>query len=260
MMKTNQQQSRSEQVVYGVRAVEEALASGVEVEKVLLQRNVHGVWVSAMRRILHERNIPMQHLPGEAMNRIGKGNHQGVIAYLSPIQYQNIESIIPLVFEAGKVPLVLVLDRITDVRNFGAIARTAECCGVNALVIPGRGSAQINADAIKTSSGALLNIPVARSLNLKQTLLYLKNSGIKLIATSEKATHPIWTVNLTDPVALLLGSEADGISAEYLKLCDQEAGIPLAGQVASVNVSVAAGMLLYETIRQRASLQSNRHK
>lgn len=258
MKKNPPVQRATEQMAYGVRAVEEALFSGLEIDKVMLQRNIHGMWVPAMLKLLHDRNIPVQYLPAEAMNRIGKGNHQGVVVYLSAIQYQNIESIIPAVYEAGQLPLLLVLDRITDVRNFGAIARTAEGCGVNALVIPARGSAQINADAIKTSSGALLNIAVSRSLILKNTLFYLKNSGIKIIAASENASQPLWDINLTGPVAILMGSEEDGISDEYLKLCDHKAEIPLSGKVASLNVSVAAGIFLYEAVRQRSLNQSNR--
>jgi 23S rRNA (guanosine2251-2'-O)-methyltransferase len=252
MMKKNYpKRSRPEQIVFGVHAVMEALQAGKEVEKVILQKSVHGVWVPQIRKILDEREIPLQFLPVEAMNRLVTGNHQGVAAFLSPIQYQAIEAIIPMLYEEGKVPLILVLDRITDVRNLGAIARTAECCGVHALVVPARGSAQINADAIKTSSGALHNIPVVRSMNLKQTLNYLKESGLKLIAASEKYEKPLWEMGFVEPLALVLGSEETGVSPEYLKICDEAAMIPMQGQLASLNVSVAAGMFLYEVLKQR---------
>jgi 23S rRNA (guanosine2251-2'-O)-methyltransferase len=252
MMKKNfPRRSRTEQIVYGVHSVTEALNSGKDIEKVIIQNSLQGEWIPGLRKALNERDIPMQFLPAEAMNRIVQGNHQGIAAFLSPIQYQDIESIIPWVYEAGSVPLILILDRITDVRNMGAIARTAECCGVDALVLPARGSAQINADAIKTSSGALLNIPVVRSMNLKTTISYLKQSGLKIIAATEKSDTPLWEFDFTEPVALILGAEDTGVSPEYLKLCDNVGMIPMQGQLASLNVSVAAGMFLYEVTRQR---------
>lgn len=250
-MKNYPKRPRTEQIVYGVHSVSEAIGAGKDIEKVILQSKVHGEWVPRLRKTLGEMGVPMQVLPAEAMNRIVKGNHQGIAAFLSPIQYQAIESIIPGIYEAGEAPLILVLDRITDVRNMGAIARTAECCGVHALVIPARGSAQINADAIKTSSGALMNLPVVRSMNLKHTLSFLKDSGLKLIAASGQSSSPLWDFSFSEPIALILGSEESGISPEYLKLCDAQAMIPMQGQVASLNVSVAAGMFLYEIIRQR---------
>jgi 23S rRNA (guanosine2251-2'-O)-methyltransferase len=252
MMKKNYpKRPRTDQVIYGVHAVSEAIEAGKDIEKVIFQNNVHGEWVPRIRKKLSEMNFPMQFVPSEAMNRIVKGNHQGIAAFLSPIQYQAIESIIPGIYEAGEAPLILVLDRITDVRNMGAIARTAECCGVHALVIPARGSAQINADAVKTSSGALMNIPVVRSMNLKHTLSFLKDSGLKIIAATERSEKPLWSFGFSEPTALILGSEEGGISPEYLKLCDGRAMIPMQGQVASLNVSVATGMFLYEVVRQR---------
>jgi 23S rRNA (guanosine2251-2'-O)-methyltransferase len=251
MMKNYPSRSKTEQIIYGVHSVTEALQAGKEIEKVIMQNNVHGEWVPGIRKALNEREIPIQNLPVEAMNRLVRGNHQGIAAFLSPIQYQSIEAIIPMVYEAGEMPLILVLDRITDVRNMGAIARTAECCGVHAIVVPARGSAQINADAIKTSSGALLNIPVVRSMNLKHTLSYLKDSGLKLIAATEKSNIPLWDFSFAEPLAIILGSEDSGVSPEYLKLCDGIGMIPMQGQLASLNVSVAAGMFLYEITRQR---------
>lgn len=254
MMKKNyprRSKGKAEQIIYGVHPVIEALQAGKEIEKVILQNNVYGEWVPRIRKMLTESEIPMQFLPAEAMNRLVQGKHQGIAAFLSPIQYQDIESIIPMIYEAGEVPIILVLDRITDVRNMGAIARTAECFGVHALVVPARGSAQINADAIKTSSGALLNIPVVRSMNLKRTLHFMKESGLKLVAASEKRDKHVWELSFTEPLAVILGSEDGGVSPEYLKSCDAVAMIPLQGQVASLNVSVAAGIFLYEVVRQR---------
>lgn len=251
-MKRNYQDYRkSEQIVYGVHSVTEALQAGKDIEKVVLQNNVHGEWLPRIRKILAEREIPFQFLPPEAMNRLVKGNHQGVAAFLSPIQYQAIEDLLPAIYESGEVPLLIILDRVTDVRNLGAVARTAECCGVHAIIVPARGSAQINADAIKTSSGALMNIPVVRSMNLKHTLSFIKESGLKLVAATEKSEQPVWKVNFTDPTAIILGSEETGISPEYLKMCSDFAMIPMQGQLASLNISVAAGMFLYEVTRQR---------
>ncbi len=253
-MKNNQSYRKQGQIIYGVHSITEALKAGKELEKVIIQQNVHGEWIPGIRKILNMREIPIQFLPAEAMNRLFRGNHQGVAAYLSPIHYQSIEAIIPAVYEAGEWPLILVLDRITDVRNLGAIARTAECCGVHALVIPARGSAQINADAIKTSSGALMNIGVVRSINLKNTLIFLKESGLRIVAATEKSEKFLWQISFTSPLALILGSEEDGISPEYLRFCDEKAMIPIQGQIASLNVSVAAGMFLYEVVSQRLKL------
>jgi 23S rRNA (guanosine2251-2'-O)-methyltransferase len=168
------------------------------------------------------------------------------------IEYQPIEDILIRAFESGRQPMFVVLDRVTDVRNFGAIARSAECAGIEAIVIPSRGSAQVNADAIKTSAGALNLVPVHRSPNLKNTLRYLKDSGVKLIAVTENGSSNYTTADLTGPVALIMGSEEDGISPEYLKICDDRIKIPLYGSIGSLNVSVAAGIIIFEAIRQRA--------
>jgi 23S rRNA (guanosine2251-2'-O)-methyltransferase len=252
MMKKQFRQPKSEiKAVYGVHPVMEALQSGVEIEKVFIQQNIHGEWLSGLRKMLNEKEIPVQILPAEGLNRLFRGNHQGIAAFVSPVQYQQIEGVLPMIYESGESPLLLVLDRITDVRNLGAIARTAEAAGVHAIILPARGSAQINADAIKTSSGALLKLPLVRSMNLKNTLVYLRDSGVKLIAATEKSNQPAWKFSFAEPLALLLGSEENGVSPEYLKLCHGSAMIPMHGQLASLNVSVAAGMFLYEVIRQR---------
>ena len=174
---------------------------------------------------------------------------------MSPIRYAPIQEVLAHTFEQGKMPLIVVLDRITDVRNFGAIARTAECLGADAIVIPSRGSARINSDAMKTSAGALNYLPICREDNLKDTLRFLKDSGLQIVACTEKAEKPIAVFDLSGPVALIMGSEEDGISGEYLKLADTRALIPMLGEVASLNVSVAAAICLYEVVRQRASTE-----
>jgi 23S rRNA (guanosine2251-2'-O)-methyltransferase len=190
-------------------------------------------------------------VPLEKINRLTRKNHQGVFAFISPIDFHNIEDIIPALFEEGKNPLILVLDRITDVRNFGAIARTAECAGVDTILIPEQNAAAINADAIKTSAGALHKVTVCRTWNLKLALQYLKDSGIQLIGCTEKTQDNMYKPDYTPPTAIIMGSEEDGVSPEFLKMCDARAKIPMSGKIASLNVSVATGVILYEAIRQR---------
>jgi 23S rRNA (guanosine2251-2'-O)-methyltransferase len=204
-----------------------------------------------MMSLLKKHNVVYQYVPVEKLNRLTSKNHQGVVGYISSIEYSKIEKVLPMVFDAGKTPLILILDRITDVRNFGAIARTAECAGVDAIVIPARGAAQINADAIKTSTGALHKIPVCKEDNLKDVILYLRESGLQVIACTEKTTDMYYTQDYTLPVAIMMGSEEDGISPEFLKLADAHAKIPLMGKIGSLNVSVAAGVILYEAVKQR---------
>jgi 23S rRNA (guanosine2251-2'-O)-methyltransferase len=178
-------------------------------------------------------------------------NHQGVVAYISPVSFMPLEEVLQRVYESGKDPLFMVLDRVTDVRNFGAICRTAECAGVDAIIVPARGSARIGADALKTSAGALMNIPVCRSMNLKDTLQMLKDSGIRIAGASEKADKMMYDTDLSGPICLIMGSEETGISPEYLKKCDALIRIPMFGSTGSLNVSVAAGVITYEIIRQR---------
>lgn len=238
--------------VFGIRPVLEAIHSGKEIEKIFFQQNTGGRLMSELREEIKKFKIPFQFVPPEKLNHLIKSrNHQGVVAILSPISYRNIEDIIPVVFENGETPLVIILDRITDVRNMGAIIRSAECAGVHALILPSRGSAQINSDAIKTSAGAIFNIPVCRSENLKQTIDFLKKSGLNIVACTEKSERTVYEADLSLPLALLLGSEENGISEEYLKISDQKVKIPLFGKIESLNVSVSAGIVLYEVIRQR---------
>lgn len=208
--------------------------------------------MSEFKQDIKEFKISFQFVPAEKLNRLAKSkNHQGVVALLSPIVYHKIENILPRIFEDGEIPLIIILDRITDVRNLGAIARTAECMGVHAMVVPLRHSAQINSDAIKTSAGALFNLPVCRSENLKHTIDFLKHSGLQIIGCTEKAKKQLNELELSLPTALVFGSEETGISPEHLKQCHAEARIPLLGKTASLNVSVAAGIALYEVMRQQ---------
>lgn len=243
-------------MLFGSRAVIEAVRAGKELDKILLQNNASNELIAEIKKLIRENNIPFQYVPQEKLNRLSNKNHQGVVAYLASVDYQKIENILPVLFEEGKTPLILILDRITDVRNFGAIARTAECSGVHAIIIPSRGGAQINGDAIKTSAGALHEIAVCRSENLKSTIDYLKESGVQLISCTEKSDNYYYQSNLSIPTAIIMGSEEDGISSEYLKRSDDTVKIPLLGKIESLNVSVATGIILYEAVRQRQNLNA----
>lgn len=229
----------------------EALDAGKEIDKVLIRKGNEGMQIGPLIRVLKERNIPYQFVPIEKLNYITRSNHQGIIAFISQITYHDIESIIPFLFDQGKVPLIIVLDGITDVRNLGAIARTAECMGADALVLPLRGGAQINQDAVKTSAGALNRIPVCKVNSLKQAVQFMQQSGLVVYSASEKAEHSIVGVDLTLPLAIIMGSEDEGVSESLLKMSDDTMKIPMAGNIASLNVSVAAGMIMYEVQRQR---------
>jgi len=239
------------QLVFGIRAVIEAIESGKELESLFIQRGLGGGLVIELKTLVREHNISYQQVPVEKLNRITLKNHQGVIAFISPITYQNIEDIIPMVYENGEVPLILMLDGVTDIRNFGAIARTAECAGVHAIVVPKKGSAEINPDAIKTSAGALFKIPVCRVDSLYKTAKFLQESGLQLISSTEKTEATVYDPDYTLPSVLVLGSEEDGISDDLLRISEHLAKIPLFGEIASLNVSVSAGVVVYEAIRQR---------
>ena len=238
--------------LFGIRAVLEAVTAGKELDKVYIQKGLKSELFHELQRTLSEYKIPFQFVPAEKINKVaGYRNHQGVAATISGVTYQHIENILPTIFEEGKIPLILILDRITDVRNFGAICRSAECLGVHAVLIPSRGAAQVNADAVKTSAGALHKIPVCRSENLKTTIDFLKESGLQIISCTEKTEKNTSEADFSLPTAIILGSEEDGISEEYLKRSDETVKIPLLGEISSLNVSVAAGIILYEAQRQR---------
>lgn len=239
--------------IFGIRPVIEAIAAGKELEALMVQKGISGELVTELKNIARLHEIMIQFVPEEKLNRVTRKVHQGVVAYISPITYTNIENLIPQLFEEGKVPLILMLDRITDVRNFGAIARSAHCFGAHAIVLPTRGAAPVSEDAVKTSAGALLKIPICREPNLKDTLDFLKNSGLQLIACTEKATKLVSAHDWTVPTCILMGSEEDGISGAYADFCDAEVRIPMAGNIDSLNVSVSAGIILYEVLNQRIS-------
>jgi len=239
-------------MVYGMRPVIEAILAGKEVDKLMMQQGLKGELVPELRKLINEHGIPFQYVPIEKLNRLYRGNHQGIICFVSPIMFQPIENLLLAVYEKGETPLFVILDRITDVRNMGAIARTAECSGAHGIIIPEKGGAPISADAMKASAGALSSLPVHRSPNLKQTIEYLKDSGLRIVAASEKGEVDYYDVDLTGPLAIIMGSEEDGVSGEYLRRCDEVLNIPMRGSIGSLNVSVAAGILLFEVLKQQS--------
>jgi 23S rRNA (guanosine2251-2'-O)-methyltransferase len=237
--------------IFGIRAVIEAIKAAKDIETIYVQRGLSGDLFLELKSLLSDLTIPMSVVPVEKLNRMTQKNHQGVIAVASPITYQNIEDVIPQIYEKGETPLILVLDSVTDVRNMGAIARTAACVGVHAIVVPSKNAAQINADAIKTSAGALFTIPVCRHTNLHKVCLFLQDSGLQVVACTEKTDDLIYKPDFTAPTAIVMGSEDEGISNDLLRVADHLAKIPMAGKIESLNVSVAAGVILFEAVRQR---------
>lgn len=249
---------KKDNFIFGVHPVIEAIKSGKEIDRVLLQKNLRGEPFRELFNLIRELEIPFQFVPVEKLNRLSRQNHQGVIAYVSDISYQKIEDILPLLYERGRIPLLLLLDGITDVRNMGAIARTAECAGVDAIVIPLKGSAMINSEAIKTSAGALYKIPVCRTSNSREAVILMKESGLQVMAATEKGSRRYTSADYTSPLLLIMGSEGSGISSELLELCDEHITIPLSGEIESLNVSVASGVVLFEIIRQRNTTDVHR--
>lgn len=239
------------EMIFGVRAVIEAIEAGKEIDKILVKKDIQSELSKELFAALKGRMIPVQRVPVERINRITRKNHQGVIAFISAITYQKTEDLVPFLFEQGKNPLLVMLDGITDVRNFGAIARTCECAGVDAVIIPAKNSVSVNADAVKTSAGALHTLPVCREQSLTATIKFLKDSGFKIVAATEKGDYDYTKANYTDPVCIIMGAEDTGVPYEHLSLCDEWIKIPLLGKIESLNVSVAAGVLIYEAVKQR---------
>ena len=239
------------EMIFGARAVIEAIQAGKEIDKVLIKKDIQSDLSKELLAALKDTFIPVQRVPVERINRITKKNHQGVIAFISPITYQRTEDIVPFLFEQGKNPLLIMLDGLTDVRNFGAIARTCECAGVDAIIIPNKNSVSVNADAIKTSAGALHTLPVCREANLRNTIKFLKDSGFKIIAATEKGDYDYTKADYEGTTCIIMGAEDTGVSYDNLALCDEWVKIPMLGTIESLNVSVAAGVLIYEAIKQR---------
>lgn len=241
----------SKDFIFGIRAVIEAVKSGKTIDKLMIRSGLKGELFFELMALVKEFSIPFQYVPNERINRVTMKNHQGVLAFISPIEFQDIENIIPSLFEKGETPLFVILDQVTDVRNFGAICRTAECANVNAIIIPEKGAARISADAVKTSAGALHKIPVCRVKSLQKTIKFLQESGVQIVAATEKANENYYQVDFTGPSAILMGAEDTGISMDYLRVADKMVKIPILGEIESLNVSVAAGILIFEAIKQR---------
>ena len=243
--------TRYENAIFGLRPIIEAIQAGKEIDTLFIQKGLKNELFQELWQLVRTHKVNCKHVPVEKLNRLTRKNHQGVFAFISPVNFHKTDNVIQDVFEKGENPLFLILDRITDVRNFGAIVRTAECSGVQAVIIPEKESAAINGDALKTSAGALHNIPICREFNLKATIEYLKNCGLQIVGCTEKTDDIIYQLDFSVPTAIIMGSEKDGISPEYLKLCNHKAKIPMNGTISSLNVSVSTGVILYEAVRQR---------
>jgi 23S rRNA (guanosine2251-2'-O)-methyltransferase len=239
------------ELIYGTRAVIEAVRAGRQIEKIYLQAGLTNDLMKELVGTLKEHDIPYSWVPLEKINRLTTKNHQGVVGFLSAVQYASLQTLIDQAYAEGRVPFFLLLDRITDVRNFGAVARTCECAGLDALVIEEKGNAPVTSDAMKTSAGALHHIPVCRVKSLRQAMKDLQQNGIQIVACTEKASKNLYEVDLSTPTALLLGSEEDGIAPPLIKETDVSAKIPMKGKIESLNVSVAAGVAIYEVVRQQ---------
>ena len=239
-----------DEFIFGVRAVMEAIKANRVLNKILIQKGMQKDLFIELKEALAGQNHQLQFVPVEKLDGITDHNHQGVVALVSPIEYYKVEDLVESLMEEGKKPFILALDRITDVRNFGAIARTAECEGVDAILIPSKGSAHVTSDAIKTSAGALNRIKVCKTDSLKDSLFYIQQCGMRIVACTERASVPLYETNLRGAVAVILGSEKDGITSDLMNLADISCKIPMKGEIASLNVSVSAGMVLYEKLRQ----------
>lgn len=238
-------------MIFGVRAVIEAIEAGNTIDKIFVKNDTTGELSRELLSLARERSIPVQRVPLEKLNRLTRKNHQGVVAFVSPVTYYDAEEIVTRLFEEGRNPAVIVLDGVTDTRNFGAIARTADCAGFDAIIIPERGSVSVTPEAIKTSAGALFHVPVCRCRNLVDTVRILKSLGLKVAGASEKAVYGYTDADFKVPVAIVMGAEDVGISPQVIRECDELVSIPMRGNISSLNVSVAAGVMMYEVVRQR---------
>lgn len=238
-------------LIFGIRPIIEALEAGKEIDKIFVQQGLQGDLSKELKAVLAKHNKSAKVVPLEKLNRLTKKNHQGIIAFLSPVDFFDLETVVTQAIESGQVPLVIVLDHLTDVRNFGAIVRTAECAGVHAIVVPEQGAAAINGDAAKTSAGALMRMPICRTTHLRDAAFLLQQMGLQLVACTEKTSSEIYEPDYTKPTAIIMGNEETGISNNLIKIADHLAKIPMHGEIGSLNVSVSAGIILYEAVRQR---------
>jgi len=244
-------QPAKESQIFGIRAILEAIRNKQEIDKVFIQKDAQGTLMRDLMGALKKENINFSYVPVEKLNRLTKLNHQGAIASISPVKFYDMERLVTEISESGKTPLFLILDQLSDARNFGAIIRTAECTGVNGIIVQKAGSAPVNGDTVKTSAGAVFNIPICKVEHIKDAIFYLQGSGIKTVAATEKTESSIYDINFNEPVAIIMGSEERGINPSVLKIVDEKAKLPMFGTIGSLNVSVACGAFLYEAVRQR---------
>lgn len=250
-MKETSKAASPTNLIFGIRPVIEAVEAGKELDKIFIQKSLQGDLVAELKKTLQQAGIQAKIVPQEKLNRLTTKNHQGVVAFLSPVIFHQIENVLAEVFERGEVPLILILDHLTDVRNFGAIVRTAECAGVHALIVPEVGAAAISGDAVKTSAGALMRMPLCRARHLRDAVFFMQQSGLQVVACTEKTSSQLYEPDYTKPTAIIMGNEETGISTNLIKVADHLARIPMMGKIGSLNVSVSAGIILYEALRQR---------
>ncbi|MFI2741222.1 23S rRNA (guanosine(2251)-2'-O)-methyltransferase RlmB [Zhouia sp. PK063] len=242
---------KNEYQIFGIRAVIEAIHAGKTIDKIFIQKGLQGGLFQELHTLLKSHQINTSYVPVEKLNRLTKKNHQGVVANISPIEFHDLENLTMKVIESGETPLFLILDQVSDVRNFGAIIRTAECTGVHGIIIQKNGSAPVTADTVKTSAGAVFNVPICKVDHIKDAIFYMQASGIEVVGATEKTDNEIYDVNFTTPAAIVMGAEDVGISSSVLKILNHKAKLPMFGSIGSLNVSVACAVFLYEVVRQR---------
>lgn len=241
-----------ETTIFGIRAIIEAIKSSENIDKIFLQKGLRGELFTELEQLIHKERLNASYVPVEKLNRLTKMNHQGAVAQIAPIEFTSLEELVASAMEDDKkVPLFLLLDQLSDVRNFGAIIRTAECTGVSGIIIQKKGGAPVNGDTVKTSAGAIFKIPICKVDHIKDAVFYMQSSGIKVIAATEKTDQNVYDVSFTEPCAIIMGSEGKGINPSILKVVDEKAKLPILGEIESLNVSVACGAFLYEAVRQR---------
>ncbi|CAM4058481.1 MULTISPECIES: 23S rRNA (guanosine(2251)-2'-O)-methyltransferase RlmB [Flavobacterium] len=240
-----------ENQIFGIRAILEAIQAGKEIDKVFIQKENQGELMHELMKSMKKNNVNFSYVPVEKLNRLTSKNHQGAVATISPVSFHDIETLVTNTLESNKIPLFLILDQLSDARNFGAIIRTAECTGVNGIIVQKQGSAPVNGDTVKTSAGAVFNVPICKVEHIKDAIYFLQSSGIETVAATEKTENTIYDIDLSKPIAIIMGSEDRGVNPSVLKIVDHKAKLPMFGTIESLNVSVACGAFLYETVRQR---------
>jgi 23S rRNA (guanosine2251-2'-O)-methyltransferase len=243
---------QKENQIFGIRAIIEAIQSGITVDKVFIQKELAGDLIKELMRVMKQNEVSFSYVPVEKLNRLTPNNHQGAVATIAPITFVELEALVEKTLASDKTPLFLILDQLSDARNFGAIIRTAECTGVSGIIIQKIGSAPVNGDTVKTSAGAVFNVPICKVGHIKDAVYYLQSSGIKVVAATEKTDTTVYNCNLKEPLAIIMGSEDRGINPSVLKIVDEKAKLPILGTIESLNVSVACGAILYEVVRQRS--------